>query len=537
MAHLTIVTKRSLMTQWPIQRNVYTLVSQTNSMNKSNQQESTNILTTHDINTPRISSTNNHYTSQQQSSTFNTFDDSLTNLSWLHDINILKRTMPPINSSSSTTNNKRKEQPSTCSSSSNRDSIYPNDISDNNDLPINNDDDDDDDQWRMYKTNPHAKPIYSYSQLILFALKQSGHDKMTLQMIYDWVAENFPYFKKMEPTWQNSIRHNLSLNKWFIKVPRTKKEAGGGKGGFWKLSPDYERQRSLIQIQQQQQQQINSTHNKRSRPSKRSTSASLNQIISNNVTQLVKNSSRISYENIKCEPWIDPILPCIGSKSQSPLHCHTTINDRSYVRMPSSFLSPTSSPDSLTVSPFNHQQITDLSSILTPSPSSSPSSMSSVISKQNLNGTKLDDTDMLLLDSSTFDWDAYLYEAPNDIDVQPLLSSRTEHDLFNDFNAALSDLTSSAEAAAAAGADTNNAFDAFDYTSKNSTFNCLFEDDDQSQQQQQQQHIIQSSNNSGDLTIKGCGIKRPSWWMTNESVTSTKLPSLETAFDLKLSKQ
>ena len=56
---------------------------------------------------------------------------------------------------------------------------------------------------------------------------------------------------------------------------------------------------------------------------------------------------------------------------------------------------------------------------------------------------------------------------------------RTEHDLFNDFNAALTDLTSSAEAAAAAGADTNT-FDAFDYSSKNSTFNCLFEDDEQS---------------------------------------------------------
>jgi hypothetical protein len=245
----------------------------------------------------------------------------------------------------------------------------------------------------------------------------------------------------------------------------------------------------------------------------------------------MKTSSRISHENIKSESWIDPILPCIVSKSQSPLHCHTTILDRSYIRMPSSFLSPTSSPDCLIVSPFNPQQINDFSSILTPSPSSSPSS---VISKQNLNGTKLDDTDMLLLDGSTFDWDAYLCETPNDIDVQPLLSTRTEHDLFNDFNAALTDLTSSAEAAAAAGADTN-AFDAFDYTSKHSTFNCLFDDDDQSQPQQQQQ-IVESSSNSGNLTVKGSGIKRPTWWITDESVIPTKLPSLETAFDLKLSK-
>ncbi|KAI5628804.1 forkhead box protein J1-A [Silurus asotus] len=88
-----------------------------------------------------------------------------------------------------------------------------------------------------YKTNPHIKPPYSYATLICLAMQASKKSKITLSDIYTWITDNFCYFRHAEPTWQNSIRHNLSLNKCFIKVPRQKDEPG--KGGYWKIDPEY----------------------------------------------------------------------------------------------------------------------------------------------------------------------------------------------------------------------------------------------------------------------------------------------------------
>ncbi|XP_072298818.1 forkhead box protein J1-A [Eucyclogobius newberryi] len=88
-----------------------------------------------------------------------------------------------------------------------------------------------------YKTNPYVKPPYSYATLICMAMHASKKSKITLAAIYSWITENFCYYRHADPTWQNSIRHNLSLNKCFIKVPRQKDEPG--KGGFWRIDPQY----------------------------------------------------------------------------------------------------------------------------------------------------------------------------------------------------------------------------------------------------------------------------------------------------------
>ncbi|XP_030631829.1 forkhead box protein J1-B [Chanos chanos] len=88
-----------------------------------------------------------------------------------------------------------------------------------------------------YKTNRHVKPPYSYATLICMAMQASKKTKITLSAIYNWITDNFCYYRHAEPSWQNSIRHNLSLNKCFMKVPRQKDEPG--KGGFWQIDPQY----------------------------------------------------------------------------------------------------------------------------------------------------------------------------------------------------------------------------------------------------------------------------------------------------------
>ncbi|XP_076458450.1 forkhead box protein J1-A-like [Babylonia areolata] len=88
-----------------------------------------------------------------------------------------------------------------------------------------------------YKTNPYVKPPYSYATLICMAMKDTKKHKITLSSIYNWITDNFMYYRMADPSWQNSIRHNLSLNKCFEKVPRRKDEPG--KGGFWRINPEY----------------------------------------------------------------------------------------------------------------------------------------------------------------------------------------------------------------------------------------------------------------------------------------------------------
>ncbi|VDP04604.1 unnamed protein product [Heligmosomoides polygyrus] len=80
----------------------------------------------------------------------------------------------------------------------------------------------------------NMKPPLSYAQLIMDAMTERRVEKITLSEIYEYAARRYAYYRSSKGPWKNSIRHNLSCNQLFKRIPR--KSGEKGKGSYWTIN-------------------------------------------------------------------------------------------------------------------------------------------------------------------------------------------------------------------------------------------------------------------------------------------------------------
>jgi hypothetical protein len=90
-------------------------------------------------------------------------------------------------------------------------------------------------QSSQSKKRKNGKPPYSYIALIAMGIIDTPDKRQTLSGIIEFIKRRFHYYGDDCPVkgWQNSIRHNLSLNDCFIKTWRD--PTNPSKGHLWTL--------------------------------------------------------------------------------------------------------------------------------------------------------------------------------------------------------------------------------------------------------------------------------------------------------------
>lgn len=81
------------------------------------------------------------------------------------------------------------------------------------------------------------KPPHSYIALISTAILSSPRKKLTLTEINKYLVDNYEFFRGNYQGWKNSVRHNLSFNKCFVKILKDPARPWG-KDNYWTVLVD-----------------------------------------------------------------------------------------------------------------------------------------------------------------------------------------------------------------------------------------------------------------------------------------------------------
>lgn len=65
-----------------------------------------------------------------------------------------------------------------------------------------------------FRTNQMLQPPFTQTALICMSMQAMGKNKITLDEIYCWMAENFAFYRDSEPTWKvrkERVLHRIKL--------------------------------------------------------------------------------------------------------------------------------------------------------------------------------------------------------------------------------------------------------------------------------------------------------------------------------------
>ena len=65
--------------------------------------------------------------------------------------------------------------------------------------------------------NPYPKPPFSYATLILLAINSTEEKRMTLQDIYKWIEDNFPYYQHCKKAWKVLVHLSILQDKFILE--------------------------------------------------------------------------------------------------------------------------------------------------------------------------------------------------------------------------------------------------------------------------------------------------------------------------------